>query len=82
MRRAGFWLALIVFGLPSYALATTLGALINLSGGRADSKLDTEVLLVSGPIHYDFLLPLNEVTLARVTELETHGLPIHHPQAH
>jgi uncharacterized protein (TIGR02117 family) len=82
MRRAGFWLVLIVFGGPLlYALVATLWALTSLSDGQVDATGDTEVLLISGPIHYDFLLPLNEATLDRFSELETHGLPLKHPNA-
>lgn len=37
--------------------------------------------LVAGPIHDDFLLPLNAQTQARFAFLEPHDIPINHPNA-
>lgn len=82
MRRAVRWLVTMLVGVPTaYFLAATLGAVINTSGGTRETPNEVEVLLIAGPIHYDFLLPLNEATLARFSELEAHGLPIRHPNA-
>lgn len=39
------------------------------------------VLLVAGPIHYDFLIPLDAPARARFAFLEDTGLPVSHPDA-
>ena len=63
MRGATLWLVLTLLGFPIvYGLAATAGALINMSNGQLDQEGEIEILLVAGPIHYDFLLPLNPKT--------------------
>jgi len=46
------------------------------------STASTQVLLLSGPIHYDFLLPLNEETRQVFSGLAEFDVPVLHPNAH
>ncbi|MEP2718891.1 DUF2459 domain-containing protein [Pseudophaeobacter sp.] len=66
----------------TYCLAALIGAVIP-AGPTTSANVDRhhEVLLVAGPIHYDFLLPLNKTTRARFQFLEPSGLPVTHPDA-
>lgn len=65
--------------LAAYLIGAAIGAL--LPGPRADIPASggppgREILLISGPIHYDFLLPLDPHTRARFAFLETAGYPL------
>ncbi|XDA98528.1 DUF2459 domain-containing protein [Sulfitobacter sp. LCG007] len=71
-----------MLALPcAYVIAAFVGAAIP-SGGTA-SPLDRahEVLLIHGPIHYDFLVPLDGTTRARFAPLASSGLQLDHPEA-
>ncbi|WP_258292993.1 DUF2459 domain-containing protein [Pseudosulfitobacter koreensis] len=60
--------ALLVL-LLSYPGAAIIGALIP-SGGSVDAAAPTrQVLLIAGPIHYDFILPLDAETHAAFADL-------------
>ncbi|TLP69406.1 TIGR02117 family protein [Parasedimentitalea maritima] len=66
-----------------YLSAALIGAIVPgslISAAQQDGP-DTEILLVAGPIHYDFLLPLNASTRARFSFLNDTGLPLQHPNA-
>jgi len=53
----------------SYPCAAIVGALVP-SGRIADTGTPThQVLLIAGPIHYDFILPLDATTRARFADL-------------
>lgn len=54
-----------------------------MPGERADLSPGTENLigLVRGPIHYDFLIPLNPQTRSRYAFAEAAGVPLSLPQA-
>lgn len=78
--RAGRGFGLILAG---YALAAALLALVP---GPRDASADpaagtVTVLLVAGPIHYDFLLPADRTTRARFAFAEAAGVPVRHPGA-
>ncbi len=70
-----------------YFVAAFVGALISGGGeghlGDADrsNSTATEVFLVAGPIHYDFLLPLTDETRDNFAELAQAGLPVLDPDA-
>lgn len=74
----------------SYFAIALIGAIAVKSGGATGSttglavpKPDelVQVLLISSPIHYDFLLPLNDVTRQEFGFLGAAGLALDHPQA-
>jgi uncharacterized protein (TIGR02117 family) len=65
-----------------YLMCVVVGALV--AGRMADvdqGPKTTEVLLVGGVIHYDFLLPLNDVTRAQFDWLADTGVNMDHPRA-
>ena len=62
----------------AYLVAALLGALIALPVPDSGAPRDRSVLLVHGPIHYDFLLPLDAVTRARFAPLAAEGLALDH----
>lgn len=79
LRRAGFGLAL---SIACYFVAAVAGAVIpgrSASMASADPEQTVEVLLVSGPIHYDFLLPATKDTLSQFRVTETAGLAVGEP---
>lgn len=82
MKRVMRWLwRLAIFPFASialYALAAVLGAIVPLSATpeMSGDTPDVTVWLVSGPIHYDFLLPLDQKTKAKFDFVETAGVPI------
>ena len=40
-----------------------------------------DVLLIHGPIHYDLLIPLDDISRPRFASLEARGVPLSHPDA-
>ncbi|SLN63086.1 hypothetical protein TRL7639_03540 [Falsiruegeria litorea R37] len=82
MVRTALWLVLALVAFPVlYGLAATAGALVNLADGQLDREGETEILLVSGQIHYDFLLPLTPLTRRQFARLAKYGQPLNHPDA-
>jgi len=68
--------------LPAfYLMAAIYGALITGISPSDPSERTREVLLVTGPIHYDLLLPLDQDTVARFTPLAEKGIWLDHPGA-
>lgn len=66
----------------AYCLAALMGAVIPSGSAKTPTTARShQVLLVAGPIHYDFLLPLDEPTRAQFQFLNASGLPISHPDA-
>lgn len=66
--------------LACYFGAAVIGAFVpgpsaTLSDQNSDAP-GTEILLISGAIHYDFLLPLNDQTRARFDFLGAAGYPL------
>jgi uncharacterized protein (TIGR02117 family) len=81
------WLAralLLPLGLVcAYCFAAVVGAAIPSGPAKtAETAPSHQVRLVAGPIHYDFLLPLDAATRAQFQFLEASGLPVDHPNAH
>ena len=78
LRLAAFVLALPVL----YLLAGFVGALIPGGGDTAEGPATIRVGLLRGPIHYDFLLPVDERTRPAFAFAEAQkGVPVSHPQA-
>ena len=69
--------AALVLAIATYLAAALAGALIP---GRvapvAQGPGETEILLISGPIHYDILLPLDDRTRDAFGFLEPAGYPL------
>ena len=74
--------AFVICLVSCYFLAALAGAVVPMGGGNRDQAPEVEVLLISGPIHYDFLLPLTEETRADFAFVEEAGLQISHVDAH
>jgi uncharacterized protein (TIGR02117 family) len=80
MKRLGPILLGAVIAL--YMLFVTLGAMMPGQTAQLDqTPKTTTVLLAGGVIHYDFLLPLNDVTRARLSWLGNAGVALDHPEA-
>ncbi len=82
----GRWLtrlAALVLALPVlYLLAGFVGALIPGGGEGAEGPATVRIGLLRGPIHYDFLLPVDERTRPAFAFAEAQkGVPVSHPQA-
>ncbi|MDM8164873.1 TIGR02117 family protein [Roseovarius sp.] len=75
-------LALVAL-VAAYLLAAVAGALIPgpLQDAPETAGPPVTIRLVSGPIHYDFLLPLTPETRAAFAPLARHGLPLDAPGA-
>lgn len=74
-----FWLGGVVAG---YFVAAFLGALIPGKVALApDPGTPVEIVLISGPIHYDLLLPLDAGTKSRLGWLRRTGVSIDHAGA-
>lgn len=68
--------------IAAYCLAAVLGAVIPSGPAKVPATARShQVLLVAGPIHYDFLLPLDAQTRARFGFLQASGLPVSHLNA-
>lgn len=52
-----------------------------MSNRQLDPEGEIEILLVPGPIHYDFLLPLNPQTRDQFARLARYGQSLNHPGA-
>jgi uncharacterized protein (TIGR02117 family) len=73
-------LAALLATLAAYFAAATVGAILpNGQTGGGDGPVT--VHLLAGPIHNDFLLPLDDETLADFAFVEAAGVPIRHPLA-
>ena len=78
-----FRLVALVLALPVlYLLAALAGALIPGGGGAVEGPATVRIGLLRGPIHYDFLLPVDERTRRAFAFAEVQrGVPVSHPQA-
>lgn len=66
----------------TYCLAALLGAVIPAGSAMTPATARShQVFLVAGPIHYDFLLPLDAQARAQFEFLSPSGLPVNHPDA-
>jgi uncharacterized protein (TIGR02117 family) len=77
LRRWAYGLLALVLAVP---LALALGLLIP-RGTNEGAGQGARLLVLSGLIHTDIALPLDEATRARFAFLEEAGVPIHHPDA-
>lgn len=79
IRALRLFLALLL-GFPlCYLVAAVAGAI--MPAGSQGSAGPHRIALVSGPIHYDLLLPLDDDALARFDWLAATGIALDHPQA-
>lgn len=68
--------------LGLYLIGALIGAIVPFGvSGAAPGGQDREIGLLSGPIHYDLLLPLDAETRAHFGFAAAAGLPIDHPEA-
>lgn len=81
IRRAMRWLAWLLAIPLAYVVAGFIGALIPGDHVPVDGVPGVTIGLVSGPIHYDFLLPINAQSRAAFDFAETGGVPVNHPDA-
>jgi uncharacterized protein (TIGR02117 family) len=81
LRYARRLLLAIITVICIYGIGAVFGALI--PGPRADIAAgdNIEILLVSGPIHYDILLPISPVIHDDFAFAADHGVPIKAPDA-
>lgn len=75
-RAVGFLFALAA----GYLLAAAVGGVVGISNMR-EGQPTILLGLASGPIHYDFLLPLSPEVRERFAYVETAGVPIQDPEA-
>ena len=79
------WSLVSLIGLVvCYLIAAMLGALVPGAvaiSKQSQSSFGTEIKLVSGPIHYDLLLPLNETTRERFNAFNQSGISISNSDA-
>jgi len=64
-----------------YILMALAGALVPGRGVVVTGKPEVQVGLIAGPIHYDFLLPLDARTRGKFGFAMADGVPVDHPQA-
>ena len=64
-----------------YLVAAIIGAVVPGPSDPDSGAGTREVLLVSGPIHYDLLLPLDTLSAARFAPLIPKGINLAHPEA-
>lgn len=67
-----------------YLAAALIGGMLSYGATPHEAPRDQKTVtigLVAGPIHNDFLLPLNAQTKARFAFLEPHDIPLNHPNA-
>ncbi len=57
-----------------------MGAIIP-SGTQEPEIGRHQVALISGPIHYDILIPLDTISKTAFANLSDHGVPVHHQHA-
>lgn len=79
------WSLVSLIGLVvCYLIAAMLGALVPGAvaiSKQSQSSFGAEIKLVSGPIHYDLLLPLNETTRERFNAFDQSGISISNSDA-
>lgn len=72
---------LLLAVLTLYNVAAVIGAIIPDAGRKqSDGMGDIEVLLYTGPIHYDFLIPAVPDARAAFSFAEQQGLPVNDPR--
>jgi uncharacterized protein (TIGR02117 family) len=64
-----------------YLMGAIYGAIIPGSATPDTAEKTRSILLVSGPIHYDLVLPLDDMTLERFAPLAAKGIRLDHPSA-
>jgi uncharacterized protein (TIGR02117 family) len=62
-------------------MAALYGAVIPSRITADTSEKNRDILLVTGPIHYDLLLPLDQMSVTRFTPLAKTGIWLDHPDA-
>lgn len=81
LRRLWLLPGLVVGAITLYAALATILAVIPGRIVPIDGTGTVEIRLVHSPIHYDFLLPLNDVTRAAFGFTAAEDVPIDHPAA-
>lgn len=86
LRQIGRWLfrifALVVILPAAFFSAAFIGALIPGGGAWHDQAAEVRIGLLRAPLHYDFLLPLDDGLRADFAFAErATGLPVSHPAA-
>ena len=64
-----------------YLMAAIYGAIIPGSATPDTAEKTRSILLVSGPIHYDLVLPLDDITQKHFAPLAAQGIWLDHPAA-
>ncbi len=68
--------------LPAlYLMAALFGAVIPGPAAPRDGPAEHDVLLVHGPIHYDLLIPIDDMSRAQFAPLVQSGVQLDHPNA-
>ncbi|MGR3507743.1 MAG: TIGR02117 family protein [Sulfitobacter sp.] len=83
LKKLSRWLGLLAILPALYLMAAIYGAMIARSAepGVDGHELTRDVLLLRGPIHYDILLPIDDLSRARFAGLAQAGIPLTAPQA-
>lgn len=90
-RKSGSWRILkwAAYGLLGLVLAIVLGTIVPrpllpktaTAAAVAPAEAGERILILSGPIHTDIAIPLNDETRARFAFAGEAGVPLDHPQA-
>ena len=88
-RNGGIWRALkwAAFGLLGLILAVVLGTVVprpllpTTATAAVTTAVGERILILSGPIHTDIAIPLNDETRARFDFAGEAGVPLDHPEA-
>ncbi|OCP36384.1 urease-associated protein [Ensifer sp. LC163] len=90
-RKSGIWRVLkwTAYGVSALILAAVLGTVVprpllpNTATAAAvvSAAAGERILILSGPIHTDIAIPLNEETRARFAFAGEAGVPLDHPEA-
>lgn len=72
---------LIAACIAAYLIAAAVGAVLPTGDRAANEPASHEVLLVAGPIHFDFLLPLDDPQVAAFSFAADAGVPMDDPRA-
>ncbi|RUS59917.1 DUF2459 domain-containing protein [Pseudorhodobacter sp. E13] len=80
--RLSAWTVLVVFtAVFFYIAAGLIGAVLIVPGAPVTEQTDHRIGLISGPIHYDFLLPLTPRLRQGLEFARASGVPVDDPAA-
>ncbi|WP_281410673.1 TIGR02117 family protein [Ensifer oleiphilus] len=88
-RKRGFWRVLrwTAYGVSALVFAVILGAIVprpllpKAAMASLPAAVGERILILSGPIHTDIAIPLNDETRARFAFAGEAGVPLDHPAA-